>query len=90
MKKGGQKGKIYECEPSSLTLREEYGLRVFENRVLRGKFRPKMDRVTGGWRILHNVELRDFYSSPSINRIIRSMKMKWAGNVARIGEQMNA
>jgi hypothetical protein len=41
-------------------------LRVFENRVLRRIFGPKRDEVTGEWRKLHNEELRDLYSSPSI------------------------
>jgi hypothetical protein len=46
---------------------------VFEKRVLRKIFGPKRDEVTGGWRKLHNEELRDLYSSPSIIRIINSM-----------------
>jgi hypothetical protein len=58
---------------------------VFENRVLRKKFGPKRDEVTGGWRKLHNDELRDFYSSPSIIRIIKSRRMRWAGHVTRMG-----
>jgi hypothetical protein len=55
---------------------------VFENRVLRRKFGPKRDEVTGEWRKLHNEELCDFYSSPSIIRIIKSRRMRWAGHVA--------
>jgi hypothetical protein len=47
-----------------MTLREEHRLRVFENRVLRRIFGPRRDEVTGGWRKLHNEELRDLYSSP--------------------------
>jgi hypothetical protein len=43
------------------------------------------DEVTGGWRKLHNEELHDFYSSPSIIRIIMSRRMRWAGHVARMG-----
>jgi hypothetical protein len=46
--------------------------------------------VTGEWRKLHNEELRDLYSSPSIIRIIKSRRMRWAGHVARIGEKRNA
>jgi hypothetical protein len=45
---------LYGCETLSLTLREEHGLRVFENRVLRRIFGPKRDEVTGEWRKLHN------------------------------------
>jgi hypothetical protein len=64
-------------------------LRVFENRVLRKIFGPKRDRVTGGWRKLHNEELRDLYSSPSIIKITKSKRMRWAGYVARMGEKKN-
>jgi hypothetical protein len=57
---------------------------VFDNRVLR-IFGPKRDEETGGWRKLHNEELHDLYSSPSIIRTIKSRKMRWAGHVARMG-----
>jgi hypothetical protein len=57
---------------------------VFENRVLRRIFGPKRDEVTGEWRKLHNEELYDLYSSPSIIRIIKSRRMRWAGHVARM------
>jgi hypothetical protein len=65
-----------------LTLREEHRLRV-----LRGL---KRDEVTAGWRKLHNEELHKLYSSPSIIRIIKSRRMRWAGHVARMGEKRNA
>jgi hypothetical protein len=73
----------------SLTLREEHRLRVFENKVLRRIFGPRRDEVTGGWRKLHNEELRDLYSSPSIIRIIKSRRMGWVGHVAQMGEKRN-
>jgi hypothetical protein len=63
------------CETWSLTLREAHRLWVFENRVLRIIFGPKKDTVTGGWRKLHNEELRDLYSSPSIIRMINGDEM---------------
>jgi hypothetical protein len=59
----------YGCETWSLTLREEYRLRVFENRVLRRILGRKRDEVTGGWRKLHNEELHKLYSSPSKIRL---------------------
>ena len=66
-------------------LREEHRLRVFENRVLR-IFGPKRDGVTGEWRKLHNEELNDLYSSPSVLRVIKSRRMRWAGHVACMEE----
>jgi hypothetical protein len=62
---------------------------VFEKRVLRRIFELKRDGVTEGWRELHNEELHDLYCSPSIIRIIKSRRMRWAGHVARIGEKRN-
>ena len=61
-------------------------LRVFENRVLRRVFGPKRDEVTGEWRKLHNEELSDLNSLPSIVRVVKSRRMIWAGHVARMGE----
>jgi hypothetical protein len=60
---------------------------VFENRVQRRIFGPKRDEVTGDLGKLHNDELHDLYSSPSIIRIIESMRMKWEGHVARKGRR---
>jgi hypothetical protein len=62
---------------------------VFENRVLRRIFGPKRDEVTGGWRKLHNKDLHNLYSSPSIIRM-KSRRMRWTGHVARMGEKRNA
>jgi hypothetical protein len=63
---------------------EEAVFSVFENRVLRRIFGPKGDDVTGGWRKLHNEELHDLYSSPSIISMVKSKRMRWAGHVAQI------
>ena len=60
---------------------------MFENRVLRRIFGPRRDEVTGEWRRLHNEELNDLYSSPNIVRVIKSRRMRWAGHVARMGEE---
>jgi hypothetical protein len=68
-------------------IREEHRLRVFKNRVLRRIFGPKRDEVTGEWRKLHNDELHILYSSPNIIKQIKSRRMRWAGNVARTGEE---
>jgi hypothetical protein len=62
---------------------------VFENRVL-GTFVPKVDKVTGGWRKLHDEELRDLYASPSVIRIIKSRRMQWVGHGAQMGEKRTA
>jgi hypothetical protein len=49
-----------------------------------------VSEVTGGWRKLHNEELHNLYSFPSIIRMIKSRRMRWAGHVARMGEKRNA
>jgi hypothetical protein len=59
---------------------------VFENRVLRRVFGPKRDEVTGEWRKLHNEKLNDLCSLPNIVLVIKSRRMRWAGHVARMGE----
>jgi hypothetical protein len=66
---------------------EERRLRVFENRVLRRIFGPREKEVTDEWRKLHNEELNDLYSSPKISRVTKSRRMRWAGHVARMGEE---
>jgi hypothetical protein len=67
-------------------LREEHRLRVFENRVLKRIFGPKR-KEDGLWRKLHNDELHSLYSSRDIVRMIKSRRMRWAGHVARMGEE---
>jgi hypothetical protein len=71
-------------------LREEHRLGVYENRVLKRLYGPKRDEVTKGWRILHNEELHNLYSSSSIIRMIKSRRMRWVGHVARMWSKRNA
>jgi hypothetical protein len=63
---------------------------MFENRVLGRIFGPRRDEVTGEYRKLHNEDLHDLYSSPSIIRLIKARRMRWAGHIARMGEKRNA
>jgi hypothetical protein len=60
---------------------------MLENRVLRRIFGLKRDEVMGGWSKVHNEELRDLYSSPSLIRIIKSIMVKWAGQVEGMEER---
>jgi hypothetical protein len=68
---------------------EEHTLRVFEDRVQKRIFGPKREEVVGDSRRLHNEELRNFYASPNIVRVIKSRKMRWAGHVAHMGHLRN-
>jgi hypothetical protein len=62
-----------------LTLKEEHGLRVFENRVLRRILVPTRVEIIGGWRKVYNEEFHNFYFSPNVIRMIKSRKMTWGG-----------
>ena len=81
---------LYGCETLSLTLREEQGLSVFENEVLKKIFEAKRDKITGEWRKLHNAELHALYSSPNIIRNLNSRRLIWAGHVACVQQSRNA
>ena len=78
---------FYGCDTWSLTLREELRLRVFQNRVLRRFFGPKIDEVIEEWRKLYIAELNDLYSSPSSVRVIKVRRMRLTWHVARMGER---
>ena len=73
---------LYGCETWLLTLRKERRLRVFENRVLKRIFGPKRDEITEEWRKLHNEDLNVLYFLPSVVRVIKSRRMRWAGHEA--------
>jgi hypothetical protein len=81
---------LYGCETWSLTLREEYRLRGFKNRVLSRIFGPKRNEVRAKWRRLHNEELYDLHCSPNIVWVITSRKYRWVGRVARMGDRKGA
>ena len=52
----------------------------------RVNLRPKRDEVKGEWRKLHNEELNDMYTLPNALRVVKSIRMRWSGHVARMGE----
>jgi len=81
---------LYGFETSSLTLREERRLKVFENRVLRRIFGDKRYEVTRECRKLHTEEPNYLYSSPSIIRVVKSRQIRLAGHVASKGERRGA
>jgi hypothetical protein len=66
-------------------LREEHRLRVIENRMLNRIIEPERMKIKGGWRKLHNEERHNLHSSPNIIKVVKSSRMKLAGQVARIG-----
>jgi hypothetical protein len=68
----------------SFTLWEEHRPRDYDKRVLKRIFETKWEEAAGGWRRLHNEELRNLYASPDIIRMIKSRRMRWAEHVARI------
>jgi hypothetical protein len=80
----------YRCETWSLTLREEYRLRVFDNRVLRRTYGSKREEVAGGWRRLHSEELHNLFVSPNVITVIKSRRMRWVGHAAQMEEMRNA
>jgi hypothetical protein len=62
---------------------------MFGGKFVRRTFGPKRDEVIGGWRKLHDEELHNFHGSPSIIRIMKSRRIRWAGHVARMREKRN-
>jgi hypothetical protein len=68
-------------------LRAGRRLRIIENRVLKRIFGAKRRKVTGEWRKLHNEKLNDLYSSPNIIRVTKSRRIRWTGQLARMGER---
>ena len=78
--------KAINTDPTLQKSVETDWLRVSENRVLRRVFGPKSDQLTGEWRKPHNEELTDLYSLPNIVWVVKSRRMRWAGHVARMGE----
>jgi hypothetical protein len=58
--------------------------------VLNIQDETKREKVTGGWRRLHNEELHNLYTSPNIIRVITLRRLRWSEHVARMGEMRNA
>ena len=71
-------------------MKEEYGLRVFERRVLKKLLGRKREKVTGDVRKLHSEVLYDLLSSPSITWVIKSRRVRCVGHMAHIGDKINA
>jgi hypothetical protein len=67
---------LYGCDTWSLTLREEHGWRVFENRVLKRIFGPKREEMVGGQRKVHYEVLHNLYTSPNVIKVIKSRRMR--------------
>ena len=74
----------------SLKLRAGARLRVVENGVLMRIFWPKLYKLRGEWRKLHNVEHNDLYVLPNIVGVIKTRRIRWAGHVARMEEGRGA
>ena len=80
---------LYGRETWFIKSKEEYRLKVFENRILRRIFGPKTVE-NGKWRRLHNEELHSLYRSPNIVRVIKSRRLRWAGHIAKMEEGRSA
>jgi hypothetical protein len=80
---------LYGCETWSLTLREEHGLRVFENRVLSRIFGANRDEITESLREPHNDELQNIYAWRNMITMTKSRRMRWVGHVARMKRGMH-
>ena len=77
---------LYACETWSMTKEIEHRLMVFENTILRRIAGPIFDREENIWRRRHNAELREYTSQEKIVDVIKRMKLRWAGHVARMNE----
>jgi hypothetical protein len=79
---------LYGCEILSLSLRVEHRVRVFENGMQRRIFEPKRHEVRGSKK-MHNSELHNLHSTPSIIRMMKPKRMRWAGHVTCRREKRN-